>query len=121
MLARIALLGLALGLSACAGVADAGALSDEALVRYAAQGFDKRAMMFKHVEIGRHRGTMVVADFPCGDICPDYTIRIIHYDVTPGPACAAAGGVGQVKSIPRGIAVMPQTFCVPAVLADRHP
>ncbi len=77
-------------------------------------------MMFKQERLGRHHGVAVVADFPCGDVCPDYTTRIIHYDVAPGPACAKAGGVEEIKMIPRGIAVMRQPFCVPKVLAGKE-
>ena len=92
-------------------------LSDADLVAYAAKPFDKRAMMFHRVTLGVHHGAPVVADFMCGDICPDYTVRIIHYDVAPGPACARIGGVLQSRMIPQGIAVSEQHFCVPAVLA----
>lgn len=110
--------------SACAspGPAKSGArlLTDADLTRYAAASFDKRAMMFKQERLGRHHGVAVVADFPCGDVCPDYTTRIIHYDVAPGPACAKAGGVEEIKMIPRGIAVMRQPFCVPKVLAGKE-
>src|SRR5947209_4127841 len=78
-----------LGLVACMGASAPASLSDTDLTAYAARPFDKRAMMFKHVVVGVHHGASVVADFPCGDICQDYTTRIIHYDVTPGAACRA--------------------------------
>jgi hypothetical protein len=119
----IAGLMLAANISACAaapvGQGGGHALSDADLVRYQASAFDKRAMMFKHVRLGLHHGVAVVADFPCGDLCPEYTTRIIHYDVTPGPACAKAGGVEEPRMIPRGIAVTRQPFCVPGVLAGK--
>ena len=98
--------------------ADAGRqLTDADLTAYAAKPFDKRAMMFHRVALGRHHGALVVADFPCGDVCPDYTVRIIHYDAAPGPACARIGGISQTRNIPQGIAVHTESFCVPAVLA----
>jgi len=114
---------MALVLSACASAAAGGAatLTDADLQAYAAKPFDHAAMMFKHVALGRHHGTPVVVDFPCGDVCPNYTVRIIHYDLAPGPACAAAGGVEQAIMVPRGIAVSSETFCVPRVLGDHHP
>ncbi|HEY1425071.1 MAG TPA: hypothetical protein VGF50_00235 [Caulobacteraceae bacterium] len=95
-------------------------LTDADLVAYAAKPFDKGAMMFHRVALGLHHGAPVVADFMCGDVCPDYTVRIIHYDLPPGPACARIGGVDQARMIPQGIAVSEQHFCVPAVLANRR-
>ncbi len=94
-------------------------LTDADLIAYAGKPFDKRAMMFHHIELGRHHGALVVADFPCGDVCPDYTVRIIHYDAPPGPACARIGGVTQTRAVPQSIAVIQKSFCVPAVLAAR--
>jgi hypothetical protein len=105
--------------AACVSGADAGGdtLTDAAITAYAAKPFDKGAMMFKHVVLGVHHGAHVVADFPCSDLCPTYTTRIIHYDLSPGPECAAASGVDAVRQVPMGIAVVPKHFCVPAVLA----
>ncbi|MBS0412512.1 MAG: hypothetical protein JSR86_21535 [Proteobacteria bacterium] len=114
---------LAAVLSACASAAAGGAglISDAELQAYAAKPFDKSAMMFKHLALGRNHGAPVVVDFPCGDVCPAYTVRIIHYDVAPGPACAAVGGIEQKIMVPRGIAVSSETFCVPRALGDVHP
>ena len=91
-------------------------LTDADLVRYAAAPFDHRAMMFKHVVVGRHRGLIVVADHPCGDVCPQYTRRIVHYDVPP-ERCAKAGGVVVEEMVPVSIAVQRKPFCKPRVLA----
>jgi hypothetical protein len=73
----------------------------------------------KHIVLGVHAGTPVVVDFPCSDLCPAYTIRIIHYDLPAGPACAAHGGVEKLIGTPVGIARVPVPYCVPRVLADR--
>lgn len=93
-------------------------LSDADLVAYAAQPFDKAAMMFKQVTLGLHHGVPVVAEFPCSDVCPAYTTRIIHYALAPGPACAAAGGVTQVRRVPFSIAMVDKDFCVPKPIAS---
>jgi hypothetical protein len=92
-------------------------LTDAALVAYAAAPFDKAAMMERRVELGRHRGVPVVAEFPCSDICPAYTVRIIHYAVPPGAPCDAAGGVTETRQVPFSIATREEAFCVPKVLA----
>jgi hypothetical protein len=96
-------------------------LTDHDLATYAATPFDKRTMMFKHLVLGKHNGASVIADFPCGDICPDYTRRIIHYELPPGTDCAAVGGVDQTERIPQGPAVMPRRFCEPKAVIGVHP
>ena len=111
---------LALASLAAPALADAPRqLSDADLVAYAAKPFDHGAMMFHHVTLGLHHGAPVVADFPCGDVCPNYTMRIIHYDVAPGPACARIGGVTVTRDVPQSIAMVEKSFCTPAVLAGR--
>jgi hypothetical protein len=102
-----------------AAAAEADTLSDQQLVGYARAPFDKAAKMLKRDVLGVHHGVRVVAEFPCSDVCPDYTVRVIHYDAQPGPACAAIGGVEVVRRVPVSIAVVEKTFCVPKVLADR--
>lgn len=98
------------------GAAGAKALTDADLLNYAHAPFDKRAMMFKRVALGRHRGLPVVADHPCGDVCPVYTRRIVHYDV-PLADCARRGGVVRDELVPSGPAVVRRPYCTPAVLA----
>jgi hypothetical protein len=95
-------------------------LSDADLLRFAATSFDKRKMMFRRQVVGRHRGTLVVADHPCGDVCPTYTRRIIHYDVDVS-ACGRVGGVVADEFVPRGPAVMRKPYCKPAVLVRSAP
>jgi hypothetical protein len=94
-------------------------LSDSDIAAYASARFDKRAMMFKRVALGRHRGLPVVAIHPCGDVCPVYTRRIVHYDI-PVADCARRGGIVREELMPRGPAVARQPFCVPAILAGPH-
>jgi hypothetical protein len=119
-----ALVVAALVVAALASPALAGApvrqLTDADLLAYAAKPFDKGAMMFKRVALGLHHGAPVVADFPCGDVCPNYTVRIIHYDAPPGPACAKLAGVVETRAVPVSIAMSSQSFCVPAVLRGKQ-
>jgi hypothetical protein len=63
----------------------------------------------------------VVVDYPCADVCPDYTVRIIHYDVAPGHDCDQIGGKTVVRAVPFAIAARVEPFCVPAVLAGGTP
>jgi hypothetical protein len=106
-------------LTMLAMLAAAPALTDRAIAAYAARPYDKRAMMGRTVTIGIHHGVRVVAEHPCSDVCPNYTTRIIHYDVVPGPACQRIGGVVRDAIVPRGIAASRQPFCVPRVLGSQ--
>ena len=110
----------ALLLAALAGAAQPGPISDARIAAIAASRFDRRAMMFHHELLGLNRGMRVLADYPCSDVSPDATVRIIHYDRPPGPGCEAAGGVTASRMVPVSIAVMRRDFCVPAVL-ERGP
>ncbi|HUO92802.1 MAG TPA: hypothetical protein VMU22_07765 [Rhizomicrobium sp.] len=111
------LLAVAILASAPANVSDT--LSDEALVAYASRPYDKAAKFLHHDVLGIHHGTEVVADFPCSDVCPTYTVRIIHYSAEPGPDCDKIGGVTVTKMVPVSIAVMRQPFCVPKILVEK--
>jgi hypothetical protein len=94
-------------------------LSDRDLRALDAAPFDKRAMMGRHAVLGRHRGVRVVADYPCSDLCPQYTVRIIHYDVPPGSRCERIGGASVPRRVPVGIGVTMERFCVPRPIAGR--
>jgi hypothetical protein len=99
-------------------------LTEDAIAAYASKMRDSRrlreSMEGRKTMLGLHHGTRVVADFPCGDICPTYTNAIVHYDVDPGDACTRAGGVVRVEQVPMGIAVVDEPFCVPRMLVERH-
>ena len=116
-LAVLVTLSMLMGAGCATRAGEPGLLDDVALQAYAAQPFDKRAMMGRTVELGRNHGMSVVAEFPCADVCPQYTVRIIHYRLPEATDCAAAGGVEQSVGVPVAIAVLPKTFCVPKVLA----
>ncbi|MFZ5749051.1 MAG: hypothetical protein ACOY45_15510 [Pseudomonadota bacterium] len=90
-------------------------VTDAQIAAFAAAPWDKRDPSAKTF-LGIHHGTRVVVDYRCSDLCPDYTTRIIHYAVDPGPACRAIGGAERMVTVPRGIASIGQSFCVPAVL-----
>jgi hypothetical protein len=102
----------------CAAAPDT--VTDADLVAYAQNDFDHGAMMYKHVSIGVHHGAPVVADFPCADVCPDKTTRIIHYVLDDGQQCAAVDGAVRKIAVPTGVGNEQQQFCVPKVLAAKH-
>ena len=91
-------------------------LRDDDLIRFQAATYDKSLLQDTRVIVGRHHGAMVVADFPCSDLCPNYTTRIVHYDLEPGQSCNAIGGVERWAMVPSGMAAHRAAFCVPRVL-----
>lgn len=95
----------------------AAALTDAQLVARATAPFEKGPMQGRHEVLGRWRGQDVVADYPCSDLCPAYTVRLVHLALLPDTACTAAGGVALSEAVPMGIATGHQRFCVPAPLA----
>ena len=109
-----AITGMTIGATACAGTP--AQMDAAALQAWAGQPWDKAALMHTTVELGRYRGVPVVAEHPCSDVCPQYTVRIIHFRLPPGASCASVGGVEKQVLIPIAIAVMPKTFCVPEPL-----
>jgi hypothetical protein len=64
-----------------------------------------------------HEGVVVVADFPCGDVCPGNTVRVIHYDVVGETECAQQGGLPRTLWVPEGVGNVPRIYCLPRVLA----
>jgi len=97
-------------------------ISDAAILAEVARPLtrdDQTRLMDRHEVIGTQNGVRVVIDYPCSDICPDYTTRVLHLDVAPGSACHAAGGVVREQWVPIGVAVESRPFCLPRILADR--
>jgi hypothetical protein len=94
-------------------------VTDQDLIKYAQNDFDRGEMMYKHVQIGIHHGAPVVADFPCADVCPDNTTRIIHYELDDGQACSSVKGVERTIVVPTGLGKSQEKFCVPHALAAR--
>jgi len=101
--------------TSCTPVPSTRDISDAALLQYSSESFDKEEMMDKHVVLGRNHGIIVVADFPCSDICPMGTARVIHYEV-PLSRCSEIGGVEQ--GVRYGMVMA--RYCLPKVLADKH-
>ena len=93
-------------------------ISDEFLMEYASMEYDKAAHGEKRQSLGLLNGIEVLVDFVCSDICPDYTVRIIHFNVEPGADCTEVGGIERTVIVPVHIAAAPKPFCFPKVLSD---
>ncbi len=108
---------------ACATMATAGnlrALTDQEVADYAATRLDLKHLPHYHEVIGALGGVPVEADLFCSDVCPDYTVRVVHLAPAAGQTCEAAGGVETAVRVPYGIGSMERDFCLPKVLAEKH-
>lgn len=99
--------------------ASGGVLSDEQLLRYARSSFDGEEMVFRDFVVGYHGGVPVRVSFPCSDVCPQYTVRVIRYDVSLSD-CESVGGVVKSIYVPFGIGARSEEFCFPQVIVDNQ-
>ena len=68
--------------------------------------------------LGKLNGVDVIVDFICSDLCPAYTVRVIRFDVEPGPHCTEIGGVERSVIVPVAITSRSVAYCFPRVLAE---
>jgi hypothetical protein len=110
-----ALYGASIIEAATGQVSESSQLTDAAILEYARSTYNKREMMNQKIVLGIHNQVKVIAEFPCSDLCPDYTTRLIRYDV-PLDQCGQVNGVPRQVMVPRGIAIDRETYCFPKVL-----
>lgn len=113
-LAVIAAAALVPAISSCAPTR---AITERAVLEYATTPYERSFPMGREV-LGALNDVAVVADFICSDLCPAYTVRIVHFDVEPGARCTAIGGVERSVMVPIAITVTQKAFCFPSVLAQ---
>ena len=65
--------------------------------------------------LGTHHGVPVIVSYTCSDLCPDYTKRIVRYNLPPGEECTRAGGISRDIVVPSGIGTALRRYCIPAV------
>ena len=65
--------------------------------------------------LGTHHGIPVIVSYTCSDLCPDYTKRVVRYNLSPGPECERAGGISRDIVVPRGIGTGLRRYCIPAI------
>ena len=95
---------------------DLAPIDDGALVDFVRQPFEPMSDEAAWPRtLGTHRGIPVIVSYICSDLCPDYTTRVVRYDLPPGEACARAGGVSKDIVVPSGIGTGLRRYCIPAV------
>lgn len=92
-------------------------LTEVQLLEYASAPFEKELDQ-RPVQLGSLDGAPVVVEYVCSDVCPNYTVRIIHFSLPQNVSCASVDGVMKSMDVPVGIGSEPQEFCFPKVLAS---
>jgi hypothetical protein len=82
------------------------------LHQFSCDGFDKDKWMHKTKVIGKQNGVDVIAEHPCSDLCPEYTVRVVRLDASLAE-CSSVGGVIKEYTVPVGIGVTTVKYCVP--------
>lgn len=107
-----------LSLSACVSLpTNEDTLTDADLIRTAQQEESAPTEGAQQWVIGYHHGIAVVKSFQCSDLCPQNTLRVIHYDVSADATCESVGGVTKSILIPFAIGVKAKEYCFPKAIA----
>jgi hypothetical protein len=110
---------LALCLVSTTGLAGTRILSERDLQKVGTIPFGPDAqtrLMGTHVVLGLYHGGTVVADYPCSDLCPERTIRVISIIPPEGKTCTDVDGVKTPVVVPLGIGLGEEKRCVPRPL-----
>lgn len=90
-------------------------ITDEQLITFLKDKSTLWDMSNKRSVLGNHNGNRVVADHPCSDLCPMYTVRVVHYDL-PLDKCKEKGGLIAEVEIPVSITRGVNDYCVPPAI-----
>ena len=93
-------------------------VSDEEILDYATRPYNKYKIEQHRVVLGSRGGAIVLAEYICSDICPEYTVRVVHYELSKDQNCSEVSGIEKEIRIPVAIAAMNKTYCFPKILID---
>lgn len=81
--------------------------------------YDFETVSGTKVLAGQFNGAAVIVDFPCSDICPGNTYKIVRFDVE-WYQCSDIGGKVEELMSPMGIAIGLKKYCVPEVIYGKQ-
>ncbi|MBI3778098.1 MAG: hypothetical protein HY274_04170 [Gammaproteobacteria bacterium] len=93
-------------------------ISDEEILAYATRPYNKYKIAQHRVVLGTRGRAIVLAEYICSDLCPEYTVRVVRYELSKDQSCLEVGGIEKEVRVPVAIAAMNKTFCFPKVLVD---
>lgn len=94
------------------------ALTDQQILQLAQTPLDDPINHNLPKIIGQHDGVPVAVDIQCSDVCPNHTVRVIHYQLSANQTCQSVSGVEKSLYVPVAIAVIEQKFCFPKIITD---
>ena len=100
----------------CAASTKGTSISEADLLDYATRQYDKALYQDPPHSLGSLNGAQVVVEYICSDVCPAYTVRIIHLAVPVDATCESVGGVQKSMVVPIAIGVTKKDFCFPRIL-----
>jgi hypothetical protein len=94
-------------------------LTDADVTALLTKEFDLYKVSGTQVVIGQHEGYSVIADFPCSDVCPMNTIKIIRYNVEAFQCSITEGKVEELLT-PTSISMGTKQYCVPEIIFGKQ-
>ena len=90
-------------------------IDDAVLIAFVRRPFDPMSDRTSWPQtLGSHRGVPVIVSYTCSDVCPDYTKRIVRYNLPPDEECTRVGGIARNIVVPSGIGTGLRRYCIPA-------
>ncbi|MEO6968814.1 MAG: hypothetical protein ABI132_10245 [Rhodanobacteraceae bacterium] len=93
-------------------------LDNQKILNFVTTPYSATQIPGRRLFLGMHHGARVVADFICSDVCPNYTVRVIHYDLKQDESCSAVSGIERKALIPFSITATYKAYCFPKVITD---
>lgn len=93
-------------------------LTDKELLDYASSSYDKGLYDQPPKILGDLRGVDVVVEYKCSDICPNYAVRVIRFELPADKTCDQVGGRYTYFDLPPFSQQPHGGYCVPNVLMD---
>jgi len=94
-------------------------LTDADLFALLTKEFDLNIVSGAKVIIGTYKGTELIADFPCSDVCPLNTVKIIRFNVKANE-CSSTEGKEEELLTPMSISMGTKLFCVPEIIHGKQ-
>ena len=92
-------------------------LNDNELLINATTDYAKESKMNSTEILGIHNQHIVKVTYPCGDVCPEYTKRIIYYEIE-NKSCPSNIGTEKEVTVFRGRSSRIETYCIPNIIAE---
>ena len=94
-------------------------LTDEDMSALLTKKFDLYELSGSQVALGIYKGILVIAEFPCSDVCPMNTVKIIRYNIESSECHNTEGEVEELLT-PISISEGLVPYCVPKIIYGKQ-